>query len=179
MSGFPGFGTIPDIMMGKDPEKALRDNILGATAVLTAGATLPALGASGAAAGGSMAGMAGVPASVIPEGVAFTPATASQMGSMMGESAGSGGGLLGGLKTAGEYAKPIGQAANAASQAGLLGGQRQPITPSPMQQPVYGGNQILAQLAQAPTPGMQQMQMAEQARQRRRMGLLGGGNGLA
>jgi hypothetical protein len=158
-------------MMGKDPEKALRDNILGATAVLTAGATLPALGASGAAAGGSMAGMAGVPASVIPEGVAFTPATAGQMADM-GVPAGSGG-LLGGLKTAGEYAKPIGQAANAAGQAGLLGGQRHQITPSPMQQPVYGGNQILAQLAQAPTPGMQQMQMAEQARQRRRMGLLG------
>lgn len=89
------------------------------------------------------------------------------------------GGLLGGMKTAMDYVKPIGQAAGAASQAGLLGHQPQPITPSPMMTPSVGGNQVLNQLAQAPSENAQQMQMAEQMRQRRRMGLLGGGYGIA
>jgi hypothetical protein len=171
---FSALGGGLGALTGKKP---LQGALMGAGLGAAGGAFLPGLlGAGGAAAGGeaaaTTAGMAGVPASVIPEGVAFTPATTSQMASM-GVALGSGG-LLGGLKAAGEYAKPIGQAAGAASTASsLLGSHRQPITPSPVQQPVYGGNQILAQLAQAPTPGMQQMQMAEQARQRRRMGLLG------
>jgi hypothetical protein len=119
-----------------------------------------------------MAGLAGLSSSVIPEGVAFAPATAAEMGSM-GVSAGSSG-LLG---TAMQYAKPIGQAANAASSlTGLLGSHRQPIQPSPMPMGATAGSQTLGQLAtQYDQSAQQQLMAADQARRQRRMGLLGGG----
>lgn len=171
------FGTLPDILMGKKPKDALLDNLKAAAMVGTGMAVAPAMfgTAAPALAGETTAAMAGVPASVIPEGVAFTPATAAQMGEM-GVSPGSGG-LF---QQAMGYAKPIGQAAGVAKQSGLLGGgQSQPITPSPMLTQPIGGNQVLNQLAQAPSGLDQQMQLAEQMRQKRRMGLLGGGYGSA
>lgn len=79
-----------------------------------------------------------------------------------------------GAETFNKYAKPIGQAYQTAGQTGLLGGQQQPIQPSPMAQPMPGANQTLASVAQMPSANMQQMQLAEQMRQRRRSGLLGG-----
>lgn len=155
MSGGPGFGTIPDIIMGKDPKDALRDNILGVTAVLT-GANL-AQGLGGAAGGANA--MPGDVAGLPPNPFAPQP------------------GIMGQLNTAGEYLKPIGQAANTASQVGGLLGNRQQQMPAPTPMPMGGGagSQTLGMLAsQADQNSQQQFLAAEQMRRQRRAGLLGG-----
>lgn len=144
---FSLFGAIPDIFMGKNPFDALKDNALAVGGAMVGAPMLGAAGAaSGAAAAGGAAGTASAPAAV-----------------------------PGLLTTIGEYAKPIGAAANAASSMkGLLDSQRMPIqTPMPMQQ--VGGSQALTQLAGQNQQAINnRMQQAEQERAQRRQMFRGG-----
>lgn len=107
------FGVLPDILIGKKPEDALKDNLKNA-ALLGAGAYMaPAMGASGLLGGASTG--------------ATNPALIeSALGTAgYGASSTSPVGLLGSLEA---YAKPIGQAANAASSVqSMFGGQQQPM----------------------------------------------------
>lgn len=84
-----------------------------------------------------------------------------------------------GLNTFNSYAKPVGQAYSSAKQVGLLGGDQQPSQMPGIAPQVTTGNETLAALAQQPSANIQQMQAAEQMRQKRRMGLLGGGYGAS
>lgn len=141
---FNSFGIIPDIIRGKNPMDAARDNVLSGAMVGGAMLGAPAIGAAGAAGGAA-------------------------------EAAGTASAAPGLLSTIGQYAKPIGAAASAASSVkGLLDPQQSPIqTPMPMQQ--MGGAQTLAQLAgQNQQSTDQAMALAEQERAKRRQMFRGG-----
>lgn len=151
-------------MNKKNPmQGALLGAGIGATGGLLGGAGLAGAAAAEGAGGAAMANGA-----FLGEGVAS--GVGAWDASAAASAAGQGGGLLGGMKTALEYAKPVGQAASAAQQ--VSGGQRAPMPAAPpmMQNPV--GVQSLTQLAQQQSPNLNQMQQAYEARMRRR-GLLG------
>jgi hypothetical protein len=136
-----GFGFIPDMLMGKKPKDALKDNLKTAALVGAGIYAAPLLGAGaagGAASGGGLLSMlsptAGAPA------------------------AGSGaGGMLGSL---GSYIKPVSDAVGMASQVNQLMSKPQIQAPM-MQQPHAGG--------QDPIGGLlaQQMQLEEMRRRAR------------
>lgn len=121
----------------------LKGALLGAGAGALGGTMAPGLlGGMGTAAGtaGPVTGMA---TGAIETGLpAFNPLT----GGYVNQLADTGAGMKGLLDTI----KPIGQAASTASQLGLLGGNDQPIIPSPTMQTQTGGSQVLGQLAQTP-----------------------------
>lgn len=107
------FGALPDILMGRDPKKALLGNTAGV--------------ASAMAPWSFMQGLPG-----LTNQAATNPALIeSAMGSAgYGASSASPMSLLGQI---GQYAKPLGDAAGAANSVqGLLGGQQQPM-PMPAQ----------------------------------------------
>lgn len=166
---------------------ALTGAALGATGGAAAGA-MGAGAAGGLLGGAGAAGTAGAAGSAGTAGLlggAAAPATTGMAnGAFLGEgvasgvgawdSAAAGSGLLGQLKTAGAAVKPFADAGGAAMQVKGLFGQERPIQGAPVQQPMPGANQILAQLAQQ---GAEQEQMTMQSgaeRRKRRMGLLGG-----
>lgn len=145
-------GIVPDILMGKDPKKALEDNLKAGAVVGGTMLGLPALaGASGATAAGTSAA-AGAPGAAPGTGILDS--------------------LMGGLKTANEYAKPVAQAAGYAQQAaGILGGGQQPMQapPAPM-----GGGQSVAAPIQGILDSQSQLEQERQAAIRRRSaGILG------
>lgn len=152
-----GMGTVPDIIMGKKPGEALKDNLMMAALAGTGMAVAPALAGGSAAAdaiGGGMASMA--------EQHAIQQAMASQ-----------GGGLLGGLKTTAGYVKPAGEALGAANAAkGLLSSD--PMQPAPLQQPNPMGMQGLLQIAQQGQQAIGAQGEADMARRQRRGQLVGG-----
>lgn len=145
------FGAIPDIFMGRNPIDALKGNALAVGGALFGAPMLGAAGATGAGA-----------------------AAAGEVGAASG-AAGAANSAPGLLSMIGQYAKPIGAAASAASSVkGLLDPQHMPIqTPMPMQQ--MGGAQTLAQLAgQNQQSTDQAMALAEQERAKRRQMFRGG-----
>lgn len=156
MSG-GGFGAIPDMLMGKKPGDAIKDNLLMAAMVGTGMAAAPAL------AGSAMGGSAMANGAFLGEGVA------SGIGAWDGAAAAAKGGGL--LKDMAGYAKPMGDALGAANQAkGLLSSN--PMQPSPLmqqRQPTDLGA-LSAQLEQA----VAQQGQADMARRKQRYGLLGG-----
>lgn len=150
----------------------------GAAGAGAAGAGTGLLGASAASGGAAAANpLAAYMTTGAVEGSMLAPALSANAGGAGAVGSGSTAGLLGMGQQAMGYAKPIAQAGQAAQQVqGLFGGQQQVQAP-PVQQPLPGANQILAQLAQQ---GMQEQQMTAQAgaeRRKRRMGLLGASYG--
>ena len=146
---------------------------IGALAVAAPFALPAAAGATGAGA----AGTAGAAGSSLTGGLlnfsgaqAAAPIADMSMKATAADVAGlsNGGGLLsslkGGLTTAGNYAKPIGNIAGAASQAnGLIQGQQQPMVAPPL--PQY--QDISGLINNDPLAGLQ-------AKRNQRRGLLGG-----
>lgn len=127
--------------------------------------------------GGATEGAAGLGGSL---GTGITAGTGNSLG-ITSTAAGAGGvaatpiGMMEKAKLAGEYLKPIGQAAMSASAVkGLLAPQQAPIqTPAPMQQ--IGGSQALTQLAGQNQQAINsQMQLADQQRAQRRQMFRGG-----
>lgn len=160
--GWSPFGIFPDILMGKDPTKAIED--AAKTAAVGAGMyfTGGALGSLGGA------GAASTAASTVPiaEGV-FAGATPAQL--LAANGGGASGGLLSGmgsaLGTASGYVKPIAEAAGAANSVkGLLGSNSQPMQAPQVMQGNPAGAQTLASLYQQGT----QISPEEQARLQRK-----------
>ena len=125
-------------LTSKDP---LKGALFGAGAGALGGTVAPGLlGGLGSAAGtaGPATGLAtGAIETSLP---AFNPMTGGFVNPLADT----------GMKGLLDTIKPIGQAASTANQLGLLGGQQQPITPSPVMQSPTGGAQTLGQLAQTP-----------------------------
>jgi hypothetical protein len=158
---FPAF-LLPALLGGglglltnkKDPMKGA---LLGAGLGAVGGHLMPGL----------LGGAAGTP---------INPAAAAmETGGFLGEGAASGipawdkagSGLL-------DQVSKVGKPAMQVAQSGLLGGDEQPIQPSPIVQAPMTGNQTLAALAQQGSGYQDQLAMAEQERRKRRQGLLGG-----
>lgn len=160
-----------------DKKNPIRGAALGAGVGMTGG--LLAGPAAAGAAGGAAAGAAGTAATPGLLDVGATLGGTQGDLAAMNLSSGSTG-LLGGIKTAAGYAKPAMQAMNAASQAqGLLGNREPPMQAPGYQPPMTYGPQALSALAQQNTQEQMALEQAAQMRRQRRVGLLGGGNGLA
>lgn len=136
-------------------KKPLQGALLGAGMGALGGAAAPSLGglfggsgAAGAAASGAAPSMATSLPAFDPIAGQFVNAGNLQSGM---------GGLMNNIK-------PIAQAVGTANQLGLLGGQDQPITPSPTMQNPGGGAQVLGQLAQTPDAVEQGRQLRKQRR---------------
>lgn len=143
------FGIVPDILMGKKPEDAIRDNVIGVTGTLT-GAGL--LGQAGTAANGA--------ASAVPAATTATPAvpTAAQQG-----------GLLGAMSSYAKQAQPIMQAGSTGMQVANMANQQPKIQQPPIAPIGSGGANQMTSLYQ----GNQQayltpIQQAQAARMQRR-----------
>ena len=145
------FGAVPDMLMGKDPKKAILDNMKMAALVGTGMAAAPMMaGTAGSAAGSGLMG-----------GAAGTAGTAASSAAP---------GLMGQASSFMTQAKPFMDAASTGIQtAQSMMPQDQPIAPP--QLPQQMGAQTLQALAQQ-LP-FDAGQMAEM-RKKRRMGLLGG-----
>lgn len=166
------FGTIPDILMGKKPKDALLDNLKAAAVVGTGMAFAPGLLGAGAA--GSA------------PGALFNAAADSQLANaaMGADALGGYGGAVstptlvngsspGLLDTVSSYAKPVGQAAQAANAiGGLLGPQKQPMQVSPVMQN-SGGSQSLASLANMNEQAQLAQLQSDMQRRARRQQLIG------
>lgn len=152
-------GGLLGALTNKNP---LKGGLLGAGMGALGGAAMPAL--SGMFGG---AGAAGAAADPLAAYLTTGGAEGSIVGGGTGGAAGSvgGGGLFGG-----DTMKNLGGAAQIASASGVLNNSQQPIQSQPVQQG-QGGAQVLGQLAQP--QGGAQLQAMEQARMRRRQGLLG------
>ena len=174
------FGTIPDILMGKDPKEAFLDNLKAAAVIAAPMAAPGLLGAAGGAtagfggsAAGTQAGMlaaqeAGLGATSLGWGGATTGVQGglnSVLGADMGAKAG---GLL---STANSMQQPVGIAMQAAD---AVKPEPEQLPPPPVpQMPNYGGaSQTLAQIAQQPQQMAMQQQQIDEAKKQRRMGLL-------
>lgn len=148
------FGLVPDLLMGKDPKDALRDNI--AQGALVGGAALAAPAMGGAGATGGLLNFSGTQAAapIADLSVAASPADVAGIG-------GSGGAGLS------AYAKPAMQGLQGATMAkGLLSQEQQ--QPQAPQLPQY---QDMSGILSA---NNQQMAQLEAKRMARRQGLLGG-----
>lgn len=148
--GGMSFGAIPDMLMGKDPKKAILDNMKMAAMVGTGMMAAPAMAG---AAGGSAAtpGLLGGGASA---GAAASP------------------GLLGTMKTAAGYAEPIGTALSAAQSSGAFGGGEE-VPPPPQLTPQTGGQTLQGLLANV-QQSQQAQQAEEMARRKQRRQAFGG-----
>ena len=146
-------GGLLGALTNKNP---LKGGLLGAGMGALGGAAMPALGLGGAAA----------------DPVTAYMTTGGVEGSIAGGGTGGAAGSVGGGLFGGDTMKNLGGAAQIAAASGVLNGsQQQPLQGQPVQQG-QGGAQVLSQLAQP--QGGAQLQSMEQARMRRRQGLLGG-----
>lgn len=176
----------------KNPlQGAAMGGLLGAGAGFAAPAMMggaAAGGASGAAGGGLLAAESSMPAAAAMANTA-PAASVTGNGAFLGEGVSSGigawdaaqakAGLLSGLKTAGEYAKPVGNAMSAANSAkGLLAPEQQPIQHQ-MQPQMVQGEQTLAALANQDNQLLNSMQQADMARRQNRRQLIGRIGGYA
>lgn len=151
-------GGLLGALTNKNP---LKGGLLGAGMGAVGGAAMPAL--SGMFGGAGAAGAAADP-------LASYMTTGGVEGSIAGGGTGGAAGSVGGGLFGGDTMKNLGSAAQIASAAGAFGGSEQPMQGQPVQQG-QGGAQVLGQLAQPQVSP--QIQAAEQARMRRRQGLLG------
>ena len=168
--GFSLLGAFPDMLMGKDPRKALEDALATAavvgTVAATGGAAAPAvaggtgltMGGAGAAAG--MGGGSGLLAGASAAGASGSlPALAAPAAS---------GGLM-------ASAAPYMQAMGAASQAkGLLSS---PQSPAPQVSNQTDGGAGLSQLYGQIQQGDAQRMQEELAKRQKMNSMFGGGNG--
>lgn len=139
------FGMIPDWLLGKKPEDALKENAIGVPVALATG---------------GMGGSEGIFSKLFTQPGDATTAGLSKPGllSQWGDQ------ITGGLDEVNKYAKPIGNVASAAnSMQGLLGSHQ----PAPQMMP--GGQN----LGQTYAGLLQSQQQLELERMNRRRGLLG------
>lgn len=141
--GGMSFGAVPDMLMGKDPKKAILDNMKMAAMVGTGMAAAPAI------MGAQVAGDAFMPAG-LGTGGANAPV------GLPGLTPSGSAGLLG---DAGKYAKPAMEGMNALR--GLMGGD----TPMPPPPSLPSGQLDLSSILQA---NQMQMQGADEEEKRRR-----------
>src|SRR5574343_107141 len=144
-------------MKSKDP---LKGALLGAGMGAVGGTAAPAMGGLLGGAGAAAPGVAGAAAS----GAAPSMATAMPAFDPISGGFVNAGNLQSGMGGLMNNIKPIAQAVGTANQLGLLGGQDQPITPSPTMQSPGGGSQVLGQLAQTPDAVEQGRQLRKQRR---------------
>lgn len=139
-------------MKSKDP---LKGALLGAGMGALGGAAAPSLGGLFGGSGAAGAAASGAAPSMATSLPAFDPIAGQFVNA---------GNLQGGLTGIMNDIKPFAQAVGTANQLGLLGGQDQPITPSPTMQSPGGGAQVLGQLAQTPDAVEQGRQLRKQRR---------------
>lgn len=141
-------------LTSKDP---LKGALMGAGMGAAGGALAPSMG--GLLGGVANPSVAGAASAAAPSMATSLPAFDPIAGGFVNAQGLSGGmgGLMGNIK-------PIAQAVGTANQLGLLGGQDQPITPSPTMQTPGGGAQVLGQLAQTPDAVEQGRQLRKQRR---------------
>jgi hypothetical protein len=177
--GFSLLGALPDMLMGKDPKKAMEDALKTAALVgvvgATGGAAAPAAG-MGAGATGLTLGGAGAAGMGGGTGLAVGSGAAAGMGGGTGLIAGAGGAGTaasgGGLMAS---AAPYMQAIGAASQAkGLLSSPQQA---APQVNAQTDGGAGLSQLYASMQQGDAQRMQEEMQKRMKNQGLFGGQNG--
>lgn len=136
-------------------KKPLQGALMGAGMGALGGAVAPSLGGLFGGSGAAGAAASGAAPSMATSLPAFDPIAGQFVNA--GNLQGGMGGLMSNIK-------PIAQAVGTANQLGLLGGQDQPITPSPTMQSPGGGAQVLGQLAQTPDAVEQGRQLRKQRR---------------
>lgn len=146
-------GAAGGLLSKRDP---LKGALMGAGLGYAGGAMAPAIG-----------GLFGTsPASTVAaDGMADATYGATGYNTGLGQQQGLLDTIKGGIKTAGEYAKPIGESAMAAQAVGGMFAtpQQAPVQPGPIMQNT-GGAQTLASIAQSNAQGLGALQDADMQR---------------
>jgi len=190
--GLSLLGFLPDILTGKKPKNALMDaaktaalayggySLLGpgaaSSGLLGSGTALPSGGmtATGTTSLADAGLLGGGGLSTLPAGgMATTGSLSAGDAALMGAKGGMDSAISSptALQSFMGYAKPVGEAAIAANSVNsLLGGNRQPLPPSPITQPQPNGN--LNQIVSGNDQQSQFFQQQNEQERARRMALL-------